>query len=410
VLEDKASYISEQFNKKIIKPLVIMNFGEQEFYPELSHEPLGDTDLPEMSKVVADLLNSGAITKNSADEKYIRSIFGFPELSQEQEEKIDNPLVEEQEKKKSILKDQDCQIVSLQDYKPWRPLTLAEKRVNFIKLNEEFNNLEGEVKKGMAAITGRAVASLLSKIKKLLDAGDVAKIADIKIGSKPEIRKVINDVVKQSLAVGKSTASQEMSVKPPSTPSIVVQANKLESDLITDSYANSIEGESKGFIRDAVLTGATTAAIIAGLRSRLADKTAQMINNTAGTIVGQNINRGRDVVYQEYVQQIYALQRSEFLDSKTCSLCLSLDKRVVGMDDPMAELTLVHTNCRGIWTVVLVNDTELPPITGIPKSIVARFDLVGGSPIKNSFRQLKKPTNVKGNKEATVEIKKRSNA
>ena len=90
VLDDKASYLAEQINKRVIKPLVDLNFGEQEYYPELTYSPLGDTDLEQMSKVVSELLNAGAITKNSKDEQYIRGLFGFPELTEEEQEEVDN--------------------------------------------------------------------------------------------------------------------------------------------------------------------------------------------------------------------------------------------------------------------------------------------------------------------------------
>ena len=418
VLEDKASYLTEQINKKVIKPLVDINFGKQEYYPELTFSPLGDTDLAEMSKVVADLLNAGAITKNSKDEQYIRSLFGFPELTEEEQEEVDempeeqpteSPTEELDEKKKSSLGTCACQTTFLQEFKPWRPLTLAEQRVDFVRLNEEFNNLENQTRNGLADVSKEMITKILNDVQRLLKAGKISAIAGITAKYQPQIRKVINDVVRQALGAGKSTASQEMSVQPPATPQTVVQANKLESDLIADAYTNEVESETKGFVRDAVLTGATTAAIVAGLRGRLEDKTSRMINNTANTIVGQNINRGRDVVYQANVQQIYALQRSEILDSKTCNMCLSLDGRVVAMDDPMSELTLAHTNCRGIWTVVKVDDIEKPPIKGVPKSIVDKFDLVGGKPIKNSFQQLKKATNTKSNPAAQEEIKKRLN-
>lgn len=416
VLDDKASYLAEQINKRVIKPLVDINFGKQEVYPELTYSPLGDTDLEQMSKVVSELLNAGAITKNSKDEQYIRRLFGFPELSEEQEGEIDEkPEIEEgsveelSEKKKSSLETCACHTTLLQEYKPWRPLTLAEERVNFVKLNEEFNNLETQTKDGMISITKEMLSKILSDVQRLLSAGKISEIANITAKYQPQIRKVINDIVRQSLGVGKSTASSEMNVNPPTTPQTVVQANKLESDLIADAYTNEIENTTKGFVRDAVLTGATVAAIVTGLRNSLEDKTSRMINNTAGTIVGQNINRGRDIVYQANVQQIYALQRSEILDGRTCSMCLSLDGRVVAMDDPMSELTLVHTNCRGIWTVIKVNDIEKPSIKGIPKSITDKFELVGGKPIKNSFTQLKKPTNTKSNPAAQEEIKKRLN-
>lgn len=80
-------------------------------------------------------------------------------------------------------------------------------------------------------------------------------------------------------------------------------------------------------------------------------------------------------------QDIYALQRSELLDNRTCNFCFSIDGRVIDKDDPFGRNTIFHSNCRGIW-VAIMNDK----IDGIPKSLRDRF----GDAV-NDLIQPKKP-------------------
>jgi hypothetical protein len=50
-----------------------------------------------------------------------------------------------------------------------------------------------------------------------------------------------------------------------------------------------------------------------------------------------------------------------------------VDGRIVEKDDPFSKNTVFHSRCRGIWVEILLEEEELPPIGGIPKSIRDRF-------------------------------------
>jgi hypothetical protein len=98
---------------------------------------------------------------------------------------------------------------------------------------------------------------------------------------------------------------------------------------------------------------------------------------------------------------VYALQRSELLDSRTCNYCLSLDGRTIERDDPFGRNTIFHSSCRGIWVSILRDEEEKPAIGGIPQSLRDRF----GDAV-NELIQPRVPNNTK-NSLARKEIEKR---
>jgi len=91
------------------------------------------------------------------------------------------------------------------------------------------------------------------------------------------------------------------------------------------------------------------------------------------------------------------------LDGNTCNMCLSLDKRVVEAGDPIAEMDMVHTHCRGLWVPIFASE-EQPDNNPIPKTVIDSFDLLDGRPTVNGFKQLKKPI-AKSNEDAQRIIK-----
>ena len=64
---------------------------------------------------------------------------------------------------------------------------------------------------------------------------------------------------------------------------------------------------------------------------------------------------------------------------------MSIDGRVVAVDDDFAREDIFHSNCGGIWVEIMKDEAELPEITGVPKSITKNYEGV------NDFKQLKNP-------------------
>ena len=61
--------------EKIIKPLVIYNYGPQDIYPQFVWEPMTKEDLLNLSKVFALLVKNGVV---GADEQWMRDMMGVP--------------------------------------------------------------------------------------------------------------------------------------------------------------------------------------------------------------------------------------------------------------------------------------------------------------------------------------------
>lgn len=67
--------ISNIIEEKIIKPLVIYNYGVQDIYPQFVWEPMTKEDLLNLSKVFALLVKNGVV---GADEQWMRDMMGVP--------------------------------------------------------------------------------------------------------------------------------------------------------------------------------------------------------------------------------------------------------------------------------------------------------------------------------------------
>jgi hypothetical protein len=132
--------------------------------------------------------------------------------------------------------------------------------------------------------------------------------------------------------------------------------------------------------------GESITAALAAADAAAADAIDTLTSDATGILMSGYINHGRNVVFDKNSEDIYALQRSEVLDQATCNFCLSVDSRVVEKDDPFAQNTIFHSNCRGIWVAILKDEQDPPAIGGIPQSIRDRF----GDAV-NDLIQPKKP-------------------
>lgn len=89
VVEDKASYLAEQFDKQVIKRVVDIGFGQQKEYPHLRYNTLGNIDFKEMSEVLKSLTDGGYIKADNKMKKFTRSVFQLPEITDEESEEME---------------------------------------------------------------------------------------------------------------------------------------------------------------------------------------------------------------------------------------------------------------------------------------------------------------------------------
>ena len=50
-----------------------------------------------------------------------------------------------------------------------------------------------------------------------------------------------------------------------------------------------------------------------------------------------------------------------------------MDSRIVELGDPIADATIFHDRCRGLWVEIMQEEVNKPDITGVPKALRQRF-------------------------------------
>jgi len=80
-IEYIANHIAETINEKVIKPLIILNFGEQEIYPKLKFEGISDKAGRELADVLSILTGQKIITPDDKLEVSLRKRYRLPEMS-----------------------------------------------------------------------------------------------------------------------------------------------------------------------------------------------------------------------------------------------------------------------------------------------------------------------------------------
>jgi len=301
------------------------------------------------------------------------------------------------------------------DFRPFRDLTYAEKRVNFARLNDEFNTLENQIRQELQAQVSGAIAGFNQAVDDKINAGEIAAIAALYFLLRGSVKKTLNDAAKKAYEAGKISAVAEFNgvsqpenqnippgttavlpagtkkVQVPPTSAQQTQLRSLETDQNAETMISSIENAGKQTIAQGIAAGAATAAIVAAASAEMHKKANKVVESIASSTVATNIARGRTEVFAANGAKIYAYMRTEILDAVTCNVCISIDQKIIAPDDPMRTLDQVHTYCRGEWVPIFHDDPIKPEITGIPANVSKTFDKIDGRPVTNAFTQLKRP-------------------
>jgi len=413
-LEEKAVYMTEQINQQVIKEIVDLNFGEVTKYPKLKFASLGTVDFKEFAEVMQILVNSGFVSPAEEEvDEFVRKTMKLPARSEDETPSKQKPK-------------EDAELTELAQKKNpfWRKLTEPEQKVDWHLLNESFDQLEEKLGDILVEFAEQDIQRTIKKVEKGIKQEDLSALAGLAVISMPKTRDALKGISREAHEIGKTTATNELGVDRPTTPSREKQIMNFEADELVEAYNQSLTTRTKETAKNGFSKGVAATAIVGALNTDLRNRAAALISGLVGIIVGQNINRGRRVVFEKNANIISGYMRSEILDGRTCNICMSLDRRIIPADEPFAKLDLVHTNCRGGWVPLTTKEFATPiddpfkkkqiipseevkkGTLKIPKTIQDQFDTVGGVPVVNSFKQLKKVIN-RGNADVQREIKER---
>lgn len=329
-----------------------------------------------MSEALSKLTRAGVLLPDDNMEDHVRKLFKLPEAEREED------IPEREEKSKKEPKEEVEASEKVVAFESWRPLTFAEQKMNFADIKNKMDEEEKRLKGKLKEILKKTQNSLLSQIQRVLEEPDSAKkrelVKEMSVKYQGEYKKEVFDSTKRMFEYGKMMAAHEMKKQPPATPDDKELTLKDQVEIETEMMSDDLMKEAKRALLNSLRKMADSKKVwdLAKISLVLGKAIDKIINNVPSVTVGQSFNQGRRLTFDTYSRDIYALQRSEILDEVTCNYCLSIDGRVFSKDDPFADVDLIHTNCRGIFVEILMDEKKKPPIKGMPQGLRDRFESI----------------------------------
>jgi phage gp29-like protein len=388
-IEAIARSFATAFNKQAIKQLVDLNFDNVKKYPELDFEGITSADVAALAEAYEKLVRSNGLTAQEADEDYFRELLAMPEYDEtgKREKPQPTPQPGLDPDKMSEHRYTPLKKNFAEGFKAFRKLTFAEGKVNFDSLNDKMDELEGQFDSETKALLQEARQTYMATFTKAAHAGDTKAIKDATLKVQDAYARIIKNSLKSAFEFGKNNAAKEIGANAPANPAEVLRRIDIQSAAIADAQIAEIVTDSKNAYVEALSKGNSVTAALAAADAAADAAITTLTRDASSILTAGYINHGRDTVFDRNADDIYALQRSELLDARTCPYCESIDGRIVEKDDDFGRNTIFHSGCRGIWVAILKDEEELPRIDGIPQTLRDRF----GDAV-NDLIQPKKPT------------------
>ena len=391
-MESVTKHIEDVFNKYVIPEIVDLNFSVEN-YPKLCAAPLGKEGIEKVSKSLKELTESKVVIPDERLENYVRDLYGFPQKDEETERVVENKeennakepkekKTPQNDKKKEIGKKEgdkmkkeaikantwfdpdfmsfseivDNKFISdlqnelthadkqelkkkglrFNDFEKeaGRPLTFAERKVNFSSIQRSMEVYEEKIDREAGAIFEKQKEKLLKDLKRAIDKNDTKGISTLKVSYKNEMAKTLTETQKEMFEVGKKTAATEMDVRVPPTKSEVKGAMRVQNDSLVKEVSGKMEsavsvGAAEMVAKKGGISNVSSAEVLGVVSSSL-DNIATKAKNAFRTLgVTGAVNLGRTSIFERYPEKIYAMQYSAILDDRTTDHCLSLDGRIV---------------------------------------------------------------------------------
>lgn len=433
-----ANNICDIFNRFLIPELVDYNFNVTE-YPHLKFNKLWSVDYQTLSGALSTLTSAWMITVDEKLETHIRDVFDLPsKMIEEWTKKEENKPLEKEaiKKEENVIEvkahdhvhedfwhfDEEYRnvsqmfdnrfIIQLQNEtsdgdayaelkKKWfkaneyerlasRPLTFAERKVNFLSLQKSLDSFETILDEKMNEITVEMKADLLKQVKKAVEENDIKAVWKITAKYTWKLSSALTEVQKEMFEIWKKTAAVEMNVQVPPTRKEVRGALRVQNDNIIDAFTNDIETQAKNAVLTTVnntawsITVAQASSAVSAASEAVDVVIAKVANNLKTLWLIGAVNLWRATIFERYPEKVYWFQYSAILDWKTTDYCRSLDGRVVKpwSAEFFKYMPPKHYNCRSLRVEILNDETFKPAFTWIPSSIPANATIDTFKPLK----------------------------
>lgn len=378
-LDSSAKLIEGIVNKEIEK-LVDFNYTvQQDQYPKLVHSDLGTKDVKEIAEATQMLVFSGVIRPDDKLEDYLRTVLKLPEKEEssvrEKENQGENGSDEGKKGVKEESNDSEKEVKDTQKHseKYHRPLTKAEGRVKFDEIRDYMDQAQDEMLRKMLTVLKMEQASLIPKFRNAIIKNDFIALNNIQWQLKNEYQKVFREQIKKFFEYGKLKASYEIKKPAPIT---TVEINKIitkRAFFLADRYEKMMMKEIKDIAAVCMMdSNISNSEAMSKVTSGFEKYNNRHARPTSALVTSEEINNGRKYTFDSFKGNIYGYQWSAILDGGTCNYCMSMDGKVIGVEDKAFSAYqpgAVHFLCRCIWVAIMKEEKNPPPFTGIPSEL-----------------------------------------
>lgn len=414
-LQYMADHIAEQFQEKIFKPLIKMNFGDRPCLVELRCDGLDEKADKVWAETIKILTDAGVVTKDSILEKFVRDKYKLPdqpELTETPDSGAQNLTLAEKKSLKSSTKQREASKLiresasGLSDlFKTYLSMlgtqfieSMISQKTKASTTNEikAANKVDivvpSDYKDGVRAMLGFAsldarnqIKDLFPKSKKLSEfrlATDKTKkiesrrqkfeiaMEELERASSAFVGDPLNADLKRALQVARDAFSEQAKASRDLLEGELsfaeTQRNLAKTDLLLGSQVADLK-KGLGLQYQTSLPSTDSDGVI---RKDLQDRlgmivTGPIVNTGPDIIMAQTVNEARlDEAREEGGDEIESYTFIGVDDDRQTDICAELSGRTFAPNDPDLDRYTppLHHNCRSYLAVNLRSFKANPPI------------------------------------------------
>lgn len=388
IRKDVAGLIKEA----LIKPLIDMNYGFTEKYPELTFNPIIAKDKHEIAKIWVEAATKGVVKLTLDDENAFRQMLDMPERKADKEladiaVKEDGKSPEREEDKK----ESDEKEKKFSDNGFSRALNLYEEKENFTDIKNRLVKQENNFIRNVGEIIEKQKADLIKTVKRLFpnkSKFNTNFVKTLSLQFNNETRTNIFDSLKDAFTDGSETGKKlfVVPITEPLPPAEALAYFRDKSFYITGVIDEDIKKQAKQVLFTSIKEGWSVNEIAKELDKLfipylgdagkiIKDKITApyRLETIARTNISEVFNQGRKAAFEPEVETgfIIGYEYSSILDDRTTDICNFLDEKIF---DPKNSVTarLIPPNHFNERAVIVPVTRDEGPITYITQSEIDR--------------------------------------
>jgi len=356
-IERLRKQLSATIQAQVIRPLVKLNYGEQEAYPDFRFLALDEDAKVGLLEQWTSMINARVVTPQQSDEGHIRSLLKMPERQEGDEMVI--PEIEREIETELKTNHRKYQVALSVDY---------------AAIDKRLLGIEKQVREDLKSALIDVKEALLKRAEMKKEPVKILK--DIKLRKFNIVRQGIRGFLRDVFETGRQDLRSELVkihtqkyASPIYTPTAALKWLEQKAFWITGILEDRILKEAQAILMNAVKTGE------AGRETK--QKLATLFDPYIGdpdilragealeprhldTIVRTNLtdayNVGRltEARNPELSESIRGMMYSAVLDNRTTEQCSLLNGKIIKIDDANADKLTppLHYNCRSILVAV----------------------------------------------------------